>query len=432
VDGRLHTFNYGKSVAATEEVIETEAVYHFSPGRRILSLGNIGCMMACRFCQNWQTSQVKHLDSRVVREYTPEQVIDLCLAHDIRMISWTYNDPVVWHEFVIDTSRLAQQAGIRTLYKSAFYIEERPVDELIECIDIFSVSLKSMNADLYRTMTKGDLEPMLRRVRQVYASERHLEISQLIIPQWNDGRTDFHNTVDWLLTHLDPSVPLHFVGFHPAYQYTHVDRTKIDVLLEARSMALQLGIQHCYLGNVYRDGVSDTKCSHCDAVLVRRYGLSSTLEGIDETGRCRHCQQPSPISHAFEARPDAIDADCIRKDPTDYLDYDWTSDVQSLHLEPADVLPAGTVCDVTVHHRGTAVVRQLRLDRHLERAIVSRVGATDRGVRISWSGHTPIRVLPVLDRAHFPVDEPSGLTVLPAATPARRSDVPLVALRSLS
>ena len=115
VMGEFHTFNFGKSVTATQECIETEAVNHYMPGARILSLGNIGCMMACSYCQNWQTSQVKYLDNKNVFEYTPEQVIQMAKANHIDAISWTYNDPVVWHEFVLETSRLAKQEGSTTL-----------------------------------------------------------------------------------------------------------------------------------------------------------------------------------------------------------------------------------------------------------------------------------------------------------------------------
>jgi pyruvate formate lyase activating enzyme len=111
----LHTFNYGRSVQATAECIETEAINHWSPGARILSMGNIGCMMSCTYCQNWQTSQVKHLDHRNVKIYTPQEVVELARANDIGIISWTYNDPVVWQEFVVDTSRLAKEHGIETI-----------------------------------------------------------------------------------------------------------------------------------------------------------------------------------------------------------------------------------------------------------------------------------------------------------------------------
>ena len=170
VDGKLHTFNYGLALAATEEFIETEAVVHFSPGARILSLGNIGCMMSCVFCQNWQTSQIKHLDAEQIRRYTPQALVQTCLENGIHMLSWTYNDPVVWHEFVVETSRLAQQHGLKNIYKSAFYIEEDPVDELIDCIDIFSLSLKSMREAFYRDATQAELAPVLSRICLLYTS----------------------------------------------------------------------------------------------------------------------------------------------------------------------------------------------------------------------------------------------------------------------
>jgi pyruvate formate lyase activating enzyme len=217
IDGEFRSFNFGQSLAATEEIIETEAINHFAPGARILSMGNVGCMMACSFCQNWKTSQIQHLDYQSVRHYTPEQLIELCLENDIPIISWTYNDPVVWHEFVVETSGLAHKNGIKTLYKSAFYIEEEPVKELIECIDIFSLSLKSLDEKFYQKETKATLKPVLERIKQVAISDRHLEISQLVIPELNDGDKDINQTIDWLIDNVGNHVPLHFVAFHPAY-----------------------------------------------------------------------------------------------------------------------------------------------------------------------------------------------------------------------
>ena len=234
VNGELHTFNFGKSVQATEEVIETEAVNHFMPAARILSLGNIGCMMSCDFCQNWQTSQVGHLDPSVVQHFTPEEVVQTAIDAKIGVISWTYNDPVVWHEFVVATSKLAQAAGIKTLYKSAFYIEEEPVKELIEVIDIFSISLKSLDEKFYKKLTRARLQPVLDRVEQGYKSGRHLELSQLVIPGLNDQGEDVKRTVDWVKETLGPEVPLHFVAFHPAYKYTKVDGTPVSTLGRGR------------------------------------------------------------------------------------------------------------------------------------------------------------------------------------------------------
>lgn len=399
VDGELRTFNYGKSVAATEEVIETEAVYHFSPGRRILSLGNIGCMMACDFCQNWSTSQVRHLDPAVVKVYSPEQVLEICREHDLRMISWTYNDPVVWHEFVRDTSRLAQRQGIRTLYKSAFYIEERPARELVECIDIFSLSLKSMNETFHRKVTKAELGPMLERTKLVHRSGRHVEISQLVVPEFNDRMDDVAKTARWVLDHLGDQVPLHFVAFHPAYKYVHVGRTPLETLLEAREVAQREGIRHCYLGNVYREGLSDTRCS-CGGLLVARFGLTSTVVGIRPDGSCAACGKAAPIRFPFEGRspaPAAADSPELHE-----TRYRWNPEVRSVHLV-AETGPS--TFDLTVRHVGIDQVDRIRLGGGLERAIVSRAGEGDREIRVAWRREGDVRILPVLDRAHFPVTD---------------------------
>ena len=415
LDGSLHTFNYGKSVAATEEVIETEAVYHFSPGRRILSLGNIGCMMACDFCQNWKTSQVRHLDPGVVKTYTSGEILDLCEENGIGIISWTYNDPVVWHEFVRDTSRLAERQGLRTLYKSAFYIEDAPARELVDCIDIFSLSLKSMDEKFYRRVAKGELGPVLERIKLIHRSGRHLEISQLVIPDLNDALDDIQKTIHWVLDNLGDEVPLHFVGFHPAYRYNRVERTPVETLLRARDEALAAGIRYCYLGNSYREGVSDTDCSRCGHTLVARYGLTASVAGITPGGACSACGLPSPIRFPFDAqsrsehpssaRPPAI-RPAIRPEGQS-LRFRWTPDVNSVHVGVNGSSPDhhGKSFEVIVQHLDTSHVQRLRLGRGLERAIVSKSGERDRGIVITWNAPRDVRVLPVLDRAHFPVDD---------------------------
>ena len=198
-NGRLITLNYGKGVHATEEVIETEAINHYSPGERILSMGNVGCMFNCDYCQNWKTSQVKYLEERDVHYYTPEQVVDTAVRHDIRCISWTYNDPVVWHEFILDTARLAKQAGLINLYKSAFYITQEAIDELLPYIDIFSISLKAIDEDYYKKITKGSLQPVLNGIKQVYDAGKHLELSTLMITDISDNEATAMKIADWIM-----------------------------------------------------------------------------------------------------------------------------------------------------------------------------------------------------------------------------------------
>src|SRR4051812_24572720 len=229
--GKLVTLNYGKSVPMTQETIETEAVYHYAPGARILSMGNIGCMMKCDFCHNWQTSQARLARDQDIVAYTPEQVVEYALRHGIGILSWTYNDPVVWHEFVVDTARLGRRHGLKNLFKSAFYIGPRAVDELLEVIDIFSLSLKSMNEEHYRKYTGGTLQPVLDAILQVYrAKGPHLELSNLCVTERNDTLDESMKVARWMLEHLDADVPLHYVRFHPDYQYTDVARTSVPFL----------------------------------------------------------------------------------------------------------------------------------------------------------------------------------------------------------
>ena len=399
VAGRLHTFNYGRSVQAAEETIETEAVYHYRPGSRILSLGNVGCMMSCGFCHNWETSQVKHLKASSIHTYTPEEVVELAQAHGIEMLSWTYNDPVVWHEFVVDTARLAARQGIRSLYKSAFYIEEEPARELCEVVDVFSLSLKSMSPEFYRKVTSGQLEPVLERIELVHRSGRHLEISQLVVPELNDQEQDARQTARWVLDTLGPDVPLHFVRFHPAFRYTGVPRTPIETLVRARDIAREEGIRHCYLGNVYRPGVSDTTCERCGTLQVARFGLTVRIEGIDGAGRCTGCGATSSIRDPFCGSREVASTRellAVRRE----LRFDWTEEVNSLHV----VVPAEAVgIRFEVMRVPTGEVAGLDAGSGLHRLILSRSSPQESGIVLRWNTEDTVRFLPVLDRAHFPL-----------------------------
>jgi pyruvate formate lyase activating enzyme len=393
----LHTYNYGRSVQATIECIETEAINHYRPGARILSMGNIGCMMGCSYCQNWQTSQIKHLDERNVKIYTPEEVVGLALSNGIGVISWTYNDPVVWQEFVVDTSRLAQQYGIRTLYKSALYIEEEPLEELIELIDIFSISLKSMNPEMYRRITKGRLEPVLRGIRQIGASGRHLEISQLVVTGLNDDGEDARKTAEWMLENLHPDTPLHLVAYHPAFRYTE-ERTSVETLLRLREIVLSAGLRHCYLGNVYSDEVSNSFCSCCNQKLVERFGLSVRVLGLDEGGRCTGCGTQSPIREVEPAaEPASLERGFVAQQE---LHHEWSEQVKSIHV----VLGSHDRDPVLfrVERFPSGRTEYLEMSRGIERVILSKSETSEERLQISIDRPVDASILPVLDRAHFP------------------------------
>ena len=398
VDGEIQTFNYGEALAATEEIIETEAVNHFSPGARILSMGNVGCMMACSFCQNWETSQIQHLDYKMVRQYTPEQLVEMCLQNNIPIISWTYNDPVVWHEFVIETSKLAQKNGIKTLYKSAFYIEEEPVKELIDCIDIFSLSLKSLNEEFYQKQTKAKLQPVLDRIKQVAESGRHLELSQLVIPELNDSDEDIIKTIDWVLEHVGADVPLHFVAFHPAYQYTHVERTDIGTLKQARTLARDKGMKHVYLGNAYEPDLNNTACQNCGTILVKRYGLHSQVQNLTDGSCCLECGEQSPIIAPLKnTKKTDTAADLKNK-----IEIIWDDEAQSAHI--LQIKGTGEKDQIYIRSLNTNRVEIKELSYGLDRFIVSRQSADETGIIISWDSGCKYQNLAVLDRAHYPTN----------------------------
>ena len=413
VNGELRSFNYGQSLAATEEIIETEAVNHFAPGARILSMGNVGCMMSCSFCQNWETSQTKHLNHKMVREYSPQELVDICLQNGIQVISWTYNDPVVWHEFVVETSHLAQKNGIKTLYKSAFYIEEQPVKELIECIDIFSLSLKSLNEDFYQKQTKAKLQPVLDRIKQVSESGRHLEVSQLVIPELNDSDEDIIKTVEWLLENIGNQVPLHFVGFHPAYQYTDVGRTDLTTLENARVIAQEKGMSYVYLGNTYETNLNDTNCSKCGTTLVERYGLQASIVNLDEHSNCTECNQPSPIKFPLLASQQQDSNQAENVDLKHKFEIQWNEECQSAHVLQS--VGTGLKDTLRIRSLGTNRVTDKSLANGLDRFIISRQSFDETGVIVSWDSSAQYENIALLDRAHFPTspeEQPISLAAL--------------------
>jgi pyruvate formate lyase activating enzyme len=393
--GRLMTLNYGKSVPITEERIESEAVYHYAPGARILSLGNIGCMLKCDFCQNWQTSQARLVQERDIVRYTPEQIVDYAVRHGIGILSWTYNDPVVWHEFVMDTARLARQAGLKNLYKSAFSIGPEAIDELLEVIDIFSISLKSLDPIYYRKFTRGEMQPVLDGIRRVYrarsgGSGPHLEISNLCLTGRNDQLDDTRRVCDWLLDQLDDQIPLHYVRFHPDYLYTHVERTSVAFLEAARRQALDAGVKFVYLGNTSGTESVDTVCPHCQRTVIRRSGEALELH-LDGT-HCGHCEHELPIVIPPQVDRTAAAPDQIARS----LTHIFRGQIGAAHIEQATETPVRYVfLDAAGAEIGSGVSACLRF-------LVSRPSARAVALRIDLAAASEVRVLEVFDRAHFP------------------------------
>jgi pyruvate formate lyase activating enzyme len=402
-DGRLVTLNYGRSVHATEETIETEAVFNFAPGDPILSMGNIGCMLNCDYCHNWKTSQARFVADGDVYNYTPEQVVDIAERHGIRVISWTYNDPVVWHEFVRDTAALAQQRGMINLFKSAFFISPEAVEELLPVIDIFSVSIKSMDPKYYRRLTKGWIEPVLAATKQVYDAGKHVEVSTLMVTDLSDNEKTARDIATFVGEQLDPSVPLHFVRFHPDYKMTNTVRTPIERVEAARRVAQEMGIHSVYVGNVYDTDSTTTWCRGCGNVLVTRYGLNAQLIGVSSENSCTKCGEKTPLK-LLGPRQRPQDVPTL---PAGYrtADFSWHGDVRSLHIQ---LLNESSEEKVVYHRRfGDPAVGPQWAALHLApgesyRFAAAKATPDETGVEVAVIDGLRCSLHEVFDRAHFP------------------------------
>ncbi len=414
IDGVLYAINYGKSLELTQEVIETEAVYHRDPGTPILSIGNIGCNLDCDFCQNWATSQMKHLREEDYGEITPEKIIKEALRRNIQILSWTYNDPVVFQEFLVDTAREAKKYGLRNLYKSAFYINEKPIEELLEVIDIFSLSLKSIDEDFYTKYCHGTLRPILEGIKQVYKAGAYLEISNLVVTGRTDSVDHVQKVVNWILTELDENVPLHFVAFHPAYKYTNSIRTPEAFLQQARDLAISMGLKRVNIGNIFNANLATYRCQNCDEVILKRYGLYTEFHNIamdDSVYKCLSCNSNLPIKRDvghLNSQPDFYQPNVS---DMGLLKHTWNLGKETIHLR--GINHSDEIRYVFFQHKmvdGTLTsFKKIPLfPKESWRFLVQKKTGRDQEVILYHDKNVELRVMELLDRAYYPTLTPES------------------------
>jgi pyruvate formate lyase activating enzyme len=290
IDGTLYAQSYGKATHITIEKIETEAIFNYAPGSDILSLGNFGCNLDCAYCQNWKYSRFEYTPSNEIHTYTADQIIDMALKNNVKVLSWTYNDPAVWFEFVIDVAKKAKKAGIKNLFKSAFFLTKEAVEALCEVIDVFAISIKAINPDYYKKFTKGWLDPILDNAKLIFKKNIHMEISNLVVTDLTNNDKEYNEMINFVLTFLSKDIPLHFTRFHPDYKYTHVEKTPIEDVHRARKLAMEKGLKYAYIGNAFEGEGLNTYCPDCKELLIERYGLHTYLkDAFSENGRCKKC-----------------------------------------------------------------------------------------------------------------------------------------------
>ncbi len=288
IDGKLYSTGYGRPTGFAIDPIEKKPLNHFLPGTDILSFGTAGCNLGCKFCQNWTMSKAE-IDEINSLEASPEDVIRLAKRYKVPSIAYTYNDPTIFGEYVIDISRLAKEEGIKSVMVTAGYIDKKARKDVYKYIDAANVDLKAFSETFYRKLTFSHLDNILDTLIWLKnETEIWLEITTLLIPDENDSPEEIKQMCNWILVNLGENVPLHFTAFHPDFKMRDKPATPISTLESARNIALKMGIHFCYVGNVHDLEGQTTYCPNCGQVLIKRDWHSIMINKLIE-GKCFNC-----------------------------------------------------------------------------------------------------------------------------------------------
>jgi len=288
IDGKLYSTGYGRPTGFAIDPIEKKPLNHFLPGSGILSFGTAGCNLGCKFCQNWSMSKA-HLDELNALHVSAQEVVRLAVKHRLPSIAFTYNDPIIFSEYVEDISVLAHEQNIRTVMVTNGYITKEARSEVFRHVDAANVDLKAFTEDFYRKLTLSHLQPVLETLQWlVHDTDVWVEITTLLIPAANDSDSEIQRLVHWLLQQLGDEVPLHFTAFHPAFKMTDFPPTPAETLSRARRLALQEGVKYCYVGNVHDPQGQTTFCPQCGTALIER-DWHSVYSNVLKNGRCPKC-----------------------------------------------------------------------------------------------------------------------------------------------
>jgi len=299
VEGILYSKSYMKISSLSLDPIEKKPLFHFLPGKRILSVGSVGCNLECEFCQNFEISQCNPDDYRYLKETSVSNIIIHALRNKENCgIAFTYNEPIVEIEFVKELAQAAKKENLRTVFISNGYINLEPLKDLMQYIDAFNIDLKAFDNSFYKTYTGGDLDTVLRTLKIISASKKHLEITNLIIPTLNDDEDSFRNLLKWIKVELGKNTPLHLSGYFPRYKMK-IEATPIHILDSFYQIAKEY-LNYVYIGNVYSFPGSNTSCPSCKKTVIERIRYTTKVLGLDGRGNCEYCDE-SIITPEFYA-----------------------------------------------------------------------------------------------------------------------------------
>ncbi|HOW35465.1 MAG TPA: AmmeMemoRadiSam system radical SAM enzyme [Candidatus Omnitrophota bacterium] len=292
IDGKLFTLVYGKPCAIHIDPIEKKPFYHVLPATSSFSIATAGCNLHCKYCQNWQISQNPPEQTENV-DLSPQAAVDAAIKNRCRSIAYTYSDPVIFYEYAVDISRLAKSKGILNVHRTAGYIEKEPLEELCAVTDAINVDFKGITEDFYRGMSEATLAPVLDAMKTIRKWGVWLELTNLVVPTWNDREEDIKNLCRWIVDNLGAQVPLHFSRFWPMHQLKNLPPTPVATLERAYEIARKEGLHFCYIGNIPDHSANNTYCPNDGKVLVRRIGFT-VLENNIVGGKCKFCNTAIP------------------------------------------------------------------------------------------------------------------------------------------
>ncbi len=292
---------WGRSSGYCVDPIEKKPLDHFLPGTPVLSFGTAGCNLSCRFCQNWDISKSREVDT-LADEASPERIARVARDLGCRSVAFTYNDPVVFMEYVIDTALACRELGVKTVAVTAGYVCDEPRREFYRSIDAANIDLKAFSEHFYRKVCIGELAPVLEALCFLKReTEVWFELTTLLIPGENDSERELHEASGWVAENLGVDVPWHFTAFHPDYKMLDKPATPPASLTRAREIARSYGLRYVYTGNVHDEEGGSTWCHACGEKLIGRDWYALTAWNLDARGCCRKCG--TTCAGVFEAEP---------------------------------------------------------------------------------------------------------------------------------
>lgn len=293
---------YGRSSGFCVDPVEKKALNHFLPGTAVLSFGTAGCNLGCKYCQNWDISKAGEYDV-LAETASPEDIARTANHLECPSVAYTYNDPVIFHEYAVDTAVACHAHGIKSIAVTAGYVCPEPRAEFYRHMDAANIDLKGFTDEFYHKICYGHLQPVLDTLVYVKRNTQvWLEITNLVIPDLNDSDSEIERMTQWVVENLGPDVPMHFTAFHPDWKMRDRPPTPRETLVRARRIAIKNGVRYAYTGNIHDPEGQNTYCHQCQSVLIGRDGYAITSWHLTAEGKCEQCG--TACAGVFAASPD--------------------------------------------------------------------------------------------------------------------------------